>query len=148
MRCVPEGPRFNHFAALPKKIVQTPTLSSCCRKTSPTGRSFSMDVRCPETQSSFMGYAVGHWEGDTLVVESIGYKDSTWIDLAGNPHSEAMRITERYRRVDFGHIEIDETFRDPDIYSRPLTAKVRATLVPDTDLLEYVCAGNRRTVTG
>ena len=145
VRCLPEGPRFNHFPALPRKIVQTPSLIVVLSEDL-TFRQIFLDGRpLPENPSpSFMGYAVGHWEGDTLVVESIGYKDTTWLDFAGNPHSEALRITERYRRVDFGHIEIEETFRDPDIYSRPLTAKVRATLVPDTDLLEYVCAENEK----
>ena len=145
VRCLPEGPRFNHFPALPRKIVQTPSLIVVLSEDL-TFRQILLDGRpLPENPSpSFMGYAVGHWEGDTLVVESIGYKDTTWLDFAGNPHSEALRITERYRRVDFGHIEIEETFRDPDIYSRPLTAKVRATLVPDTDLLEYVCAENEK----
>jgi hypothetical protein len=145
VRCLPEGPRFNHFPALPRKIVQTPTLIVVLSEDL-TFRQIFMDGRpLPENPSpSFMGYAVGHWEGDTLVVESIGYKDSTWLDFAGNPHSEALRITERYRRVDFGHIEIQETFRDSDIYSRPLTATVKAMLVPDTDLLEYVCAENEK----
>ena len=95
-----------------------------------------------------MGYSVGHWERDTLVVESIGYKDSTWIDFAGNPHTEAMRITERYRRVDFGHMEIEETFSDPEIYSRPLTAKVRATSSSPIPICWSMCAENEKaTVT-
>src|SRR5262245_23541964 len=145
VRCLPEGPRINHFPALPRKIVQTPTLIVVLSEDL-TFRQIFLDGRpLPENPSpSFMGYSVGHWEGDTLVVESIGFKDSTWLDFAGNPHSEALRLTERYRRVDFGHIEIEESFRDPDIYSRPMTARVRATLVPDTDLLEYVCAENER----
>jgi hypothetical protein len=145
IRCLPEGPRFNHFPALPRKIVQTPSLIVVLSEDL-TFRQIFLDGRpLPENPSpSFMGYSVGHWERDTLVVESIGFKDSTWIDFAGNPHTEAMRITERYRRVDFGHMEIEESFSDPDIYSKPLTAKVRATFVPDTDLLEYVCAENEK----
>jgi hypothetical protein len=143
VRCLPEGPRFNHFVALPKKIVQTPNLIIVLSEDL-TYRQIFLDGRAlPENPSpSFMGYAAGHWEGDTLVVESTGYKDGTWLDFAGHPHSEALRLTERYRRLDFGHIEIQETFHDPAIYSRPLTVKVQATLVPDTDLLEYVCAEN------
>jgi hypothetical protein len=145
IRCLPEGPRFNHFPALPKKIVQTPNLIIVLSEDLTYRQIFLDGRRLPENPSpSFMGYSVGHWEGDTLVVESIGYKDATWLDFAGHPHSEALRLTERYRRLDFGHIEIQETFRDPDIYSRPLTVKVVATLVPDTDLLEYVCAENEK----
>ena len=129
VRCLPEGPRFNHFPALPRKIVQTPTLIVVLSEDL-TFRQIFLDGRpLPDSPSpSFMGYSVGRWEGDTLVVESIGFKDSTWLDFAGSPHSEAIRLTERYRRVDFGHLEIEESFRDPDIYSRPLTARVEATL--------------------
>ena len=145
VRCLPEGPRFNHFPALPRKIVQTSSLIVVLSEDL-TFRQIFLDGRpLPENPSpSFMGYSVGRWEGDTLVVESVGFKDTTWLDFAGNPHSEALRLTERYRRVDFGHLEIEESFRDPDIYSRPLTARVKATLVPDTDLLEYVCAENEK----
>jgi hypothetical protein len=145
VRCLPEGPRFNHFVALPKKIVQTPTLILVLSEDL-TYRQIFLDGRqLPKDPSpSFMGYSVGHWEGDTLVVESTGYKDATWLDFAGNPHSEALRLTERYRRVDFGRIEIQETFTDPEIYSRPMTVQVTATLVPDTDLLEYVCSENEK----
>ena len=145
VRCLPEGPRFNHFVALSKKIIQTPALIVVLSEDLSFRQIFLDGRKLPEDPSpSFMGYSVGHWERDTLVVESIGYKESTWLDLAGHPHSEALRLTERYRRLDFGHIEIQETFHDADIYSRPLTVQVKATLVPDTELLEYVCAENER----
>ena len=91
-----------------------------------------------------MGYSVGHWEGDTLVVETIGYNDTTKLDFAGHPHTEDLRLIERYRRLDFGHMEIEETFSDLAVYRRPLTVTVKATLVPDTELLEYVCAENEK----
>jgi hypothetical protein len=145
MRCLPEGPRFNHFPALPRKIVHTPTLMVVLSEDL-TFRQIFLDGRpLPKDPSpSFMGYSVGHWEGDTLVVESIGFKDATWLDFAGNPHTENLRLTERYRRTSFGQMEILETFEDPAIYSRPMTARAQATLVPDTELLEYVCAENER----
>src|SRR5262249_16859560 len=143
--CYPEGPRFNHFLALPNKIVQTPALMMVMAENL-TYRQIFLDGRTlPEVVTpSFMGYSVGHWEGDTVVVETIGYTDSTKLDLAGYPHSENLRLTERYRRLDFGHMEIQETFSDPAIYSRPLTVTVKATLVPDTELLEYVCSQNEK----
>jgi hypothetical protein len=145
VRCLPEGPRFNHFLAFPKKIVQTPSLIIVLGEDL-SYRQIFLDGRQlpPDPNPSFMGYSVGHWEGDTLVVETIGYKDVTWLDFAGHPHSEALRLTERYRRVDSGHMEIQETFQDRDIYSRPLTVTVKATLLPDTELLEYVCAENEK----
>ena len=145
MHCLPEGPRFNHFVAMPKKIVQTPTLIVVLSEDL-SFRQIFMDGRpLPEDPNpSFMGYSVGRWEGDTLVVETIGYKDRTWLDWAGHPHSEGLRVTERYRRLDFGRIEIEETFHDPEVYSQPIKVQVKATLVPDTDLLEYVCKENEK----
>jgi hypothetical protein len=145
VRCLPEGPRFNLFLALPKKIVQTPNLIVVLSEDL-TYRQIFLDGRSlpKDPQPSFMGYSVGRWEGDTLVVESIGYKDVTWLDLTGHPHTEALRITERWRRLDTGRMEIEETLEDPEIYSRPLKVTVQATLVPDTELLEYVCAENEK----
>ena len=145
VRCLPEGPRFNHFVALPKKIVQSPTLMVVLSEDMSYRQIFLDGRELPKDPSpSFMGYSVGRWEGDTLVVETLGYKDVTWLDWAGHPHTEALRLTERYRRVDLGHMEIEETFEDPEIYSRPMTVNVKATLVADTDLLEYVCAENEK----
>src|SRR5436190_4551945 len=143
--CLPDGPRFNHFLALPNKIVQTPALMMVMAENL-TYRQVFLDGRAlPEVVTpSFMGYSVGHWEGDTLVVETIGYKDTTRLDFAGHPHTENLRLTERYRRLDFGNMEIEETFSDPAVYRRPLTVTVKATLVPDTELLEYVCAENEK----
>ena len=145
VHCLPEGPRFSHFVAFPKKIVQTPTLMIVLGEDL-TYRQIFMDGRgLPKDPSpSFMGYSVGRWEGDTLVVDSIGFKERTWLDWAGHPHSEKLHLTERWRRLEFGRLEIEETFTDPEFYNQPLTAKVTGTLVPDTDLLEYVCAENER----
>jgi|SRR5262245_28412209 len=144
-RCLPEGPRFNHFLAFPNKIAQMPTLMIVMAENLSYRQIFLDGRALPEVVTpSFMGYSVGHWEGDTLVVETIGYKDTTMLDFAGHPHTENLRLTERYRRLDFGHMEIEETFSDPAIYSRPLTLTVKATLVPDTELLEYVCAENEQ----
>jgi hypothetical protein len=141
----PEGPRFNHFVAFPKKVVQTLSLMVVLGEDL-TYRQIFLDGRAlPEVSApSYMGYSVGHWEGDTLVVETVGFKDDTYLDFGGHPHSEQLRLTERYRRLDFGHMEIEETFSDPGAYSRPLTVKVSATLVPDTELLEYVCTENEK----
>ena len=145
VRCLPEGPRFTHFPALPKKIVQTPALIVILSEDLSYRQIFLDGRELPRDPSpSFMGYSVGRWEGDTLVVETIGFKDSTWLDFAGHPHTEALRVVERYRRVNFGQMEIRETLHDPEIYSRPLNVQVRATLVPDTELLEYVCNENER----
>jgi hypothetical protein len=81
-----------------------------------------------------MGYSVGRWESDTLVVVSNGFNDRTWLDN-GHPHSETMRITERYRRPDFGHLEIEVTLSDPPLYAAPWTATISAELTVDTERL-------------
>ena len=94
-----------------------------------------------------MGNSVGHWEGDTLVVESNGFNDRTWLDREGHPHTEALRITERYRRNDFGHLEIGATLQDPAIYAKPMTIALNAQLAGDTELIEYVCNENPKTLT-
>ena len=145
VHCLPEGPRFSHFVAFPKKIVQTPALIIVLGEDL-SYRQIFMDGRPLPTDPnpSFMGYSVGRWDGDTLVVDSVGFKERTWLDWAGHPHSEKLHLTERWRRLDFGRLEIEETFTDPEFYNQPLNAKVAGTLVPDTDLLEYVCAENER----
>jgi len=93
---------------------------------------------------SWMGSSVGHWEGDTLVVETTGFNERAWLDGSGHPRSEAMRITERYRRRDFGHMELELTFDDAKYYTRPFGFKTALTLVPDDDVLEYVCTENEK----
>jgi hypothetical protein len=143
--CLPEGPRFSHFVGLPKKVVQTPSLIIVLSEDL-SFRQIFLDGRPLPTDPSpsFMGFSVGRWDGDALVVESIGYKARTWLDFAGSPHGEKLRVTERWRRLNFGQMEVEETFTDPEYYSRPLNVKVAGTLVSDTDLLEFVCAENER----
>ena len=87
---------------------------------------------------------MGKWDGDTLVVESNGYSDRSWLDGMGHPRSEATRITERLRRRDFGHMEVDVTIDDPKSYTKPFSIRYTQTLVPDTDILEYICTENEK----
>ena len=77
-----------------------------------------------------MGFSVGHWEGDTLVVESTGFKDTTWLDMGGHPHTEALRITERFQRRDFGHMDLRVTIDDPKAYAKPWTIAATINMVP------------------
>jgi hypothetical protein len=93
---------------------------------------------------SWMGTSAGRWEGDTLVVETTGIQERAWLDAFGHPRSEAMRITERYRRRDFGHMDLEMTFDDPKYYTRPFGFKTTASLLPDSDVLEYVCTENEK----
>ena len=91
-----------------------------------------------------MGYSVGKWSGDVLTVESIGFRGDASLDGMGHPRSESARITERYRRRDFGHMDLETTVDDPVNYTRPFTVKVTLLLIPDSDVQEYVCAENER----
>src|SRR5262249_14842189 len=93
---------------------------------------------------SFMAYSVGHWDGETLVVESSGFNDRTCLDTGGHPHSEGLRITERFRRIDFGHSQLELTFDDPAAYGKPWTILLDVDLAADTELLESVCNENEK----
>jgi hypothetical protein len=140
--CLPFGPRAD-FA--PAKIVQTPGLVMMLN-TDLSYRQVFMDGRPLPTDPNptWMGYSVGHWDGDTLVVESAGYNDRSWLDDDGHPHSEDLRITERFRRPDFGHLEIEKTLEDPKALAQKWVIPIKLEYEADTELLEYVCNENER----
>ena len=144
VRCLPQGPRANLFPVHLAKIVQLPALIVILYENMAFRQIFMDGRELPKDPNpSWMGYSVGRWEGDTLVVESSGFTDRSWLDFAGHPHTEHLRVTERFRRSTFGRIEIDTTFDDPSLSSRPWTISTGAAFVPDTDLLEYVCENER-----
>lgn len=98
-----------------------------------------------EPLSPFVGHSVGHWEGDTLVVDTVGFNDKTWLDLNGHPHTDKMHVTERFRRKDLGHLEVEITIDDPGAYKTPWTIKRAAELLPVTEEIgQYVCTENNR----
>jgi len=145
VQCLPSGPRRminGNFA----KFVQTPSLLVTLYEAL-VYRQVFLDGRAPETDPnpSWMGYSVGRWEGDTLVVETAGYNERTWLDESGHPHTEALRTTERFTRRDFGHMDVQVTYNDPKTYTRPWSVSFTADLRPDTELLEEVCAENNRS---
>jgi hypothetical protein len=139
-RCLPFGPMYATTPFRETKIVQTPDLIVMLFEDL-THRQIFMDGRKLETDPnpSWMGYSVGHWEGDTLVIESNGFNTLSWLDMNGHPHTEALRVTERYRRRDFGHIDTEVTFDDPGAYAKPWTMAIPLNLMVDTSLLEYYC---------
>jgi hypothetical protein len=92
---------------------------------------------------TWLGYSIGRWEGDTFVVTSAGFNDLGWLDSAGHPQTESLRITERMRRRDFGHMEFEMTIDDPKVFTKPFTVKTERLLAPDMDLLEDVCENER-----
>ena len=93
---------------------------------------------------NWLGYSVGRWEGDTFVVESAGFNDNVWLDNNGHPATESLRVTERFRRKDFGHMSIDVTIDDPKAYTKPWNVTLPLVLQPDTEMLEYICPENEK----
>jgi hypothetical protein len=141
IRCLPAGvPRLDSYTH-PYKIIQTPDLIVVLYESLTMFRQIFMDGRPlpDDPQPAWLGYSVGHWEGDVLVVESTGFNDQTWLDGSGHPHSEQMRLTERFKRTDFGHMDIEIVIDDPKAYLKPLKYTQAQDLLPDTELIEYVC---------
>jgi hypothetical protein len=148
IKCLPAGvPRLNAYTH-PYKIVQTPGLIVVLYESQTTFRQIFTDGRSHPTdpEPSWLGYSIGRWEGDVLVVETIGFNDKTWLDGFGHPHSEAMKLTERFRRRDFGHMDIDITIDDPKAYTKPIRYVQPQILEPETELIEYVCNENAKPV--
>jgi hypothetical protein len=113
-----------------------------------THRVIFMDGRSlePDPNPTWMGYSVGRWDGDVLVVESNGFTDRSWLDFDGHPHTEELRITERYTRRTIGRIDAQITFTDPKAYLKPITVSIPMTLQPDTEMLESVCENNAKSL--
>jgi hypothetical protein len=145
--CLPGGP--SEMLNAMYRIIQSPAVVAVLYE-SGTGRSrqIYMDGRKlpKDPNPTWLGYSVGHWEGDTLVVESAGFNDRTWLDRAGHPHSENLRVTERFRRVDFGHVQFQITYNDPETLTKPLSFSLAVNYAADTDMLENVCNESDRKV--
>ncbi len=144
IRCLPLGvPRLDSYTH-PFKIVQTPGLVLVLYESQTLFRQIFTDGRrLPEDpQPAWLGYSVGRWEGDTLVVQTAGFTDQTWLDGGGHPHTEAMRLTERFTRRNVGQLDIEVTIDDPASYTRPITYTQRQSLQVDGELIEYICNEN------
>jgi hypothetical protein len=142
--CLPPGvPRVNGVP-FPQKIIQTPTTIVILYETRTTFRQIFLDghTLVKDPQPTWMGYSKGRWEGETLVVETTGFTDRTWLDDAGHPHSDQMKVTERFRRPSFGHLFVDITIDDPRVYAKPWTVTQEFRLIADGELIEYVCNEN------
>jgi len=143
--CMPVSVPFLNFRGL-SRIVQTPGLIVVLYESpnSPHRTIFTDGRSLPkEMNPTWLGYSVGRWEGDTLVVTTAGFNDRGWLDVGGHPQTETLRLTERFRRRDYGHLELDVTFEDPKAFARPFTLHMEKPLAPDTELLEDVCENER-----
>lgn len=134
------------MAPAPYKIVQTTGMTIMLYERDTSYRQIYTDGRKlpDDPDPSWLGYSIGQWDGDTFVVSSTGYNDRGWLDARGHTHSESLRLTERFHRTDFGHMDVRLTVDDPKTYARPFTVTLKQRLVPDSDLLEAFCAENEK----
>jgi hypothetical protein len=144
--CQPLGTVKMHLHPYPRKILQLPGLMVILYERDTVYRQIFTDGRpLPvDPQPSFYGYSTGKWEGDTLVVQTNGFRDGLWLDISGTPLTDAAKVTERYHRPNFGNLQIDVTIDDPNAYTKPWTIWVNQTRVVDTDLLEFFCTDNEK----
>ena len=144
--CQPVGIIKNHTLPFIKKIIQLPGLMVILNEREVTYRQIFTDGRPQpvDPQPSYNGYSTGRWEGDTLVVTSKGFRDGMWLDRAGSPLTPGATITERFRRTNFGHLDIDVTVDDPKAYTAPWTVTLKQFLVINTELIDYHCSENER----
>lgn len=146
--CLPLGLTQLHMHPQPRKIIQTPGLIVILYEAQGGVRQIFMDGRpLPPSDADpwWYGYSIGHWDGDTLVVETNGFRDDVWLDVEGSPLTNTGKMTERFRRVNFGHLEIAVTIEDPKSYTRPWTVKFNQRLLLDTDLIEFICNENEKS---
>ena len=145
-KCLPGGVPWATFIP-PFKMIQSPREivmlhedNNAPRQIYIDGRKVPASIELP----SWVGFSTGHWEADTLVVDTVGFNDRGWLDAMGHPRSESLHIIERFNRRDFGHLDIAITFDDPKMYTKTWSIKANAVLLPDTDVLEAVCAENEK----
>jgi hypothetical protein len=140
--CLPLGLTQLHMHPQPREIVQTQREIVIVYEANGNVRRILTDGRpLPNNDPTpwWYGYSVAHWDGDTLVVETTGFRDDVWLDVEGSPLTSTGKMTERWRRVKYGLMQIDITIEDPKAYTKPFTVRVNHQLMPDTELMEFVC---------
>jgi hypothetical protein len=147
--CLPMGFMQYHTHPQPRKIVQTPDMMLIVYEANSGLRQIFTDGRAlpgKDVEPWWYGYSAAKWEGDTLVVETIGFLDREddpffpqWLDIRGNPLTSQAKVTERFRRPNFGSMEIDITIDDPKAYTKPFTVRVNWRVMADTELIEFIC---------
>jgi hypothetical protein len=143
--CLPHS--VTDFDALPqpRKIIQTPGVMVILFESYHSYRQIFTDGRALPSRRdpAWFGYSAGKWDGDTLVVDTVGLNQDTWLDDGGHPHSDALRVTERFHRRDFGHLDVQITIDDAKAYNKPWTVTIPWEYMPDTELLDWVCENNK-----
>jgi hypothetical protein len=146
--CLPLGLMQLHMHPQPRKIIQTPNLIVMLYEAQGGVRQIFMDGRPlppADVQPWWYGYSIGHWDGDTLVVETTGFRDDVWLDIDGSPLTNSGKMTERMRRLNYGTLQTDVTIEDAKTYTKPFTVRVQHRLMPDTDLFEFICNENEKS---
>lgn len=147
--CLPMGFMQFHEHPQPRKIIQTPQVMVIIYEANSGLRQIFLDGRslpkASDVDSWWYGYSIGHWDGDTLVVETTGFRDDVWLDVNGSPLTSAGKVTEKFRRPNFGTLNIEVTVDDPKAYTKPFTVMVRQRYMPDTDLIEFICSENEQS---
>lgn len=146
--CLPPGMLRLTVFPLFRKMIQTPGLLVTLNEQNASYRQIFTDGRPLPTDlnGSWNGYSTGKWDGDTLVVQTAGFRDGLWLDTGGSPLTDAARVTEKFRRVNFGTLEIEITVDDPKAYTKPWTVQVTQIFAPDTELQDYICLENEKDV--
>lgn len=145
-KCLPAGIPMGDLLPIPRQFIQLRGSLVVLNEGANPHRIIYTDGRTHPVDPipAWLGYSVGRWDGDTLVVDTRGFNDRTWLDASGHPRTESMQITERIRRRDFGHADVEVTINDPGAYTRPFSIRYSQTLRPEAPLLESVCAENER----
>ena len=148
-RCLPFGLPGTLVLGMPFRIQQSPVMTLMLFEVENSFREIYTDGRPlpKDPQPAWRGYSIGKWEGDVFVVETAGFNDRAWLDVSGNTHSDALRMQERYQRRDFGHMDVAVTMDDPKTFRRPVTIKFSELLIPDSDVLEYICGEDEKDTT-
>jgi len=147
-RCLPGGVVKLHTTPQLRKIIQIPGLLVTLNEMDATYRQIFTDGRPlpPVDMPSSKGYSVGKWEGDTLVIETIGMNDAMWLDRGGTPITDSARITERFRRLNYGNMEIEFTVDDLKAYTKPWRTTLHHKIVLDTELIDYLCVEGEKDI--
>ena len=146
LNCLPDGVPHGDLLPEPFKIIHSSGVVVMLYEVETTFRQIFTDGRTlpADPSPAWQGYSVGRWEGDTLAIETSGFNDLGWLDARGTGHSENMRVEERFRRRDYGHLDLTITITDPNTFTKPITFSVVEALLPDTDLLEHYCLENEK----
>jgi hypothetical protein len=146
--CLPMGNMQLHTHPQPRKIIQTPEVIVILYEGNAGIRQLFTDGRplpSNDAQPWWFGYSTGRWVGDTLVVETSGFRDGGWLDVGGSPLTDAAKMTERFSRVNYGNMNIEITVDDPKAYTKPWTVTIKHEVMLDTDLIEFVCLENEKS---